>query len=104
MAKPIDETKVRKDCYFYKKEKDLEVFRTQACEGCGALTEFVCGKKECSFFKSVEEETEAQLKYPFDRNYKITLAMKQFDRDVSEKEKEKQQSEVKKNEELPNTL
>ena len=100
--KVIDETKIKKDCYFYKKEKDLEGFRTQACKGCGALEEFVCGYKECDFYKTIEQETEAQSKYPFDRNYKITLAMKQFERDIAEKEK--QQKAEKNDEELPNTL
>ena len=105
MAKKIlDETKVKKDCYFYKRIKDLECFRTQACEDCGALSEMVCGYGDCSFFKTIEEETEAQSKYPFDRNYKITLAMKEFDRTVTEKENEKAAKEVKKNEKLPDTL
>ena len=60
--------------------------------------------KRLFYVHFAEEEAEAQAKYPFDRNYKITLAMKEFDRSVTEKENEKAAKEVKKNEKLPDTL
>lgn len=43
---------LRKDCKFYETRKSTR----RREERCRALTEFLCKKKECPFFKPAKEE------------------------------------------------